>query len=90
MQLLRAGDCIAASEQFDLAIRAAPEDAFAHNAAGQFGRAIRLQTAMPAAYYNRGNVYLSTSRCHLAVDDFTWAIDEQPNNPDYFTRRGRA
>jgi Flp pilus assembly protein TadD len=96
--------CAEALEYFDRAVRADPENAFAHNVAGlayvcqnlqtsairSFNTAISLRPDLASAYLNRGSVYMTAGTYKLAVMDFNWAIDQEPQNSLYLTRRGQA
>lgn len=102
--LYHQGKCSEAAAQFDLVVRANPENAFAQNAAGvayscqklyaqaiqRFNMAIQLKPGSPAAYHNRGSVYMASAQYNLAAEDFTWAIEEEPENSQNYTRRGLA
>lgn len=62
-------------------------------AVDSFNQAISLKPDYAAAYYNRGLAYLlagENSRYRLAVEDFTWAVEQEPSDPVLYNFRGKA
>lgn len=62
-------------------------------AVDSFDQAINLRPAYGAAYYNRGLVYMQfgqNSRYRLALEDFTWAIEQESFDPVLYNLRGKA
>jgi tetratricopeptide (TPR) repeat protein len=63
----------------------------ASSAVSLFSRAIALKPDYAAAYYNRGVLYYNTSDQYgAAIKDFSWAIDEDENDPRPYDLRGKC
>jgi tetratricopeptide (TPR) repeat protein len=98
------GDCGAAFELLDRAVRQDPENPHAQNAAGlalvclgrhsqalkRFHMAISLKPDFAAAYRSRGMSYMKDGKYDLAIEDFDWAIEREPLNSGHCTLRGWA
>lgn len=94
----------AALDDFNAALKFAPEEATLYNnrgnvlmalnlheeAAKDFGQAIALAPSYGAAYHNRGNARFLLGKYAAAVADFTKAVTLLPRNPAPFNGRGKA
>lgn len=102
--LYRAGDYQAAVQAFDLARRINPENAYAHNGAGEayeamglfapavecYGKAISVKPDYAAAYRNRGMAYQRVPRHKLAIEDLSWAIEQDSRDATLYTLRAQS
>lgn len=85
-------------------MRIDPENPFTYNALGAsyaqlrnwstaaslYAKAIQLNPAYAAAYFNRGVAYYNAGRYDLAVQDFSWAVDQERDDPLALALRGKA
>ena len=59
-----------------------------HRAFWYMNRAVMMNTTNPKGYYHRASLFMAVGNLRSAVQDFTTAINLDPQYTDAYTRRG--